>query len=158
MLKITLPCNEFLDEYVLNYEIYKLANISSNAYLFWKNGVCASYQNSRAVFLHKKSIPEKYQIYLKSCSNLDGFVLSSAFCSFTGLSSSHLTKSNGSNLYDRLEIRNIAKFKFINLKKLYDDLGLDYKTHIYIEKCKYFSPTPLEKRIKLTDTLCLGYY
>ncbi|MFC2491472.1 MAG: cysteine permease, partial [Campylobacter curvus] len=27
-----------------------------------------------------------------------------------------------------------------------------------IEKCKFFSPAPFEKRIKLTDTLCLGYY
>ena len=46
----------------------------------------------------------------------------------------------------------------VNLKKFYDDLGLDYDLQIYIEKCKFFSPTPLEKRIRLTDTLCLGYY
>lgn len=158
MLRHTLAPNQFLNDYVLNCEICTLANISQNAYKFWKGVICANYTDSRTVFLYKKSIPLKYQNLIKSCSNLDGFVIASAFCSFTGLAMSHLTKSNKSNLYDKLQIKQIGKFKFVNLKKLYDDMDLPYSTRIYIEKCKYFSPTPLEKRIKLTASLCLGYY
>ncbi|ALV23779.1 hypothetical protein CIG11343_0114 [Campylobacter iguaniorum] len=157
-MKRVLASNEFLDGYICNYELSNLANISSNAYKFWKNEIHATYENSRTVFLYKKSIPQKYQHLINLCLNLDGFVLSSAFCSLTGLSSSHLVKSNRSNLYEKLEIISIGRLKFVNLKKLYDDLNLKYDSHIYIEKCKYFSPPPLEKRIKLTDTLCLGYY
>ncbi|RAZ24328.1 cysteine permease [Campylobacter hyointestinalis] len=158
MVKFTLSSNNFLDDYVLNCEFCSICKISNGAYKFWKDAISASYQNSRTVFLHKKSIPPKYQYAIKSCSNLDGFVLASAFCSFSGVASSHLVASNGSNLHNLLEIKMVDKFKFVNLKKLYDDLGLAYSVHIYIEKCKYFSPTPFEKRIKITDTLCLGYY
>ncbi|EAH8344989.1 cysteine permease, partial [Campylobacter coli] len=27
-----------------------------------------------------------------------------------------------------------------------------------IEKCHFFSPTPFEKRIKITESMCVGYY
>lgn len=158
VIKFTLASNNFLDDYVLNCEFCSICKISNGAYKFWKDAISASYQNSRTVFLHKKTIPQKYRYAIKSCSNLDGFVLASAFCSFSGMASSHLVASNGSNLHSLLEIKMVDKFKFVNLKKLYDDLGLAYSAHIYIEKCKYFSPTPFEKRIKITDTLCLGYY
>lgn len=157
-LKINLASNEFLDDYVLGIEFSKKAGISSNAYLFWKDIISAKAQNSRIVFLHKRSIPLRYQPYLDECSSLNGLVLSSSFCLFTGLASSHLTRSNGSRLYGLLDIQEICGIKFINLKKFYDDLGLGYNLQIYIEKCRFFSPTPFEKRIKLTDTLCLGYY
>lgn len=158
MIRLTLAPNQFLDEYILNYELSILANISQNAYKFWKNIVCASYSDTRTIFLHKDYILPKYKELITSCTDLSGFVLSSAFCSFTGLASSHLIKSNKSNLYEKLEIKQIGKLKFVNLKKLYDDIGLSYDKTIYIEKCKYFSPTPFEKRIKLTASLCLGYY
>ncbi|EAH5015916.1 cysteine permease, partial [Campylobacter coli] len=26
------------------------------------------------------------------------------------------------------------------------------------EKCHFFSPTPFEKRIKITESMCVGYY
>lgn len=158
MLKTTIAPNNFLDTYILNTELSKISGISSNAYLFWKNIAIGKFENSRVVFLQKYSIPKKYEEDINKCTNLDGLVLSSAFCSFTGLPSSHLTKSNGSKIYDMLEITEISGIKFVNLKKFYDDLNLNYKFRIYIEKCKFFSPTPLEKRIKLSDNLCLGYY
>lgn len=158
MLKTTIAPNNFLDGYILNTEFCKLAQISSNAYLFWKNVSVGKFENSRVAFLMKESIPKKYENEVLRCSNLDGLVLSSAFCSFTGLPNSHLTKSNGSKIYDMLEICEISGIKFVNLKKFYDDLGLSYKFRIYIEKCKFFSPAPLEKRIKISETLCLGYY
>lgn len=158
MLKITIAPNNFLNGYILNTEFSKIANISSNTYLFWKNIVVGKFENSRVSFLLKESIPQKYISVVKKCTNLDGLVLSSTFCSFTGLPSSHLTKSNGSKIYDMLEISEISGIKFVNLKKFYDDLNLNYNFIIYIEKCKFFSPTPFEKRIKISDTLCLGYY
>ncbi|MGP1485847.1 MAG: cysteine permease [Campylobacter sp.] len=157
-MKITLAPNEFLDEYVLGCEFAQKAQISGNAYLFWKGVISAKFENSRIVFLHKKSIPNRYQKFISECENLSGLVLSGAFCSFTGLASSHLTRSNGSKFYDLVQIIEICGVKFINLKKFYDDFGLSYNLRIYIEKCKFFSPTPFERRIKLTDTLCLGYY
>lgn len=158
MLKSILAPNQFLDDYVSNYEFAALCGVSQNAYKFWKSVICATYSGSRAIFLLKKSLPKKYAANIPKCANLSGFVLAGAFCDFTGLASSHLTRSNGSNLYDKLEIKQIGKLKFVNLRKLYDDYDLPYDTRIYIEKCKYFSPTPLEKRIKLTASLCLGYY
>ena len=36
MKSIILPPNEFLDHYVLNTEFHQFANISKNAYKFWK--------------------------------------------------------------------------------------------------------------------------
>ncbi|CAD7289394.1 cysteine permease [Campylobacter suis] len=157
-MKLILAPNEFLDDYVLGCEFAKNAKISGNAYLFWKGVISAKFENSRIVFLHKKSILPKYQDVILKCSDLSGLVLTSVFCSFTTLASSHLIKSNGSKLYPLFELSEICGVKFINLKKFYDDFGLDYSLRIYIEKCKFFSPTPFEKRIKLTDTLCLGYY
>lgn len=157
-MKLTLAPNEFLDEYILGCEFAKIANISSNAYLFWKGAIYAKFENSRIVFLHRKSLPSKFERFASSCTNLNGLVLTSTFCSFTGVSPSHLVEKNGSKLYKIFELKEICGIKFINLKKFYDDLGLSYEYRIYIEKCKFFSPEPLEKRIRLTDTLCLGYY
>jgi hypothetical protein len=157
-MKIILAPNEFLNDYVLGCEFAKKAGISSNAYLFWKGIISAKFENSRIVFLHKKSILTKYTQIANECSDLSGLILTSAFCSFTTLASSHLIKSNGSKLYPFFELKEICGIKFINLKKFYDDFGLDYSLRIYIEKCKFFSPAPFEKCIKLTDTLCLGYY
>ncbi len=157
-MRLTLASNQFLDGYVSNYEISLLAGISQNAYKGWKNVVAASYSGTRAVFLYAKSLPPRHAALAKNCTDLSGCVLAGAFCSFTGLASSHLTRSNNSNLYEKLEIKQIGRLKFVNLKKLYDDLGLPYDMRIYIEKCKYFSPAPLEKRVRLTPTLCLGYY
>jgi len=157
-MKLTLALNEFLDDYVLGCELAQKAEISSNAYLFWKSAISAKFERSRVVFLLKKSVPSKFGRALESCTPLNGLVLSSAFCLFTGLAPSHLIAKNGSKIYGLLRFREICGIKFVNLKKFYDDLGLDYDLQIYIEKCKFFSPTPFEKRIRLTDTLCLGYY
>src|SRR5574344_1007026 len=64
----------------------------------------------------------------------------------------------GSNLGQILVIRKIGIFKFVDLNAFYERLGLPKDAKIYIEKCRFFSPTPFERRIKLTPTLCLGYY
>ncbi len=157
-MKITLAPNEFLDDYVLGCEFARNAEISGNAYLFWSGAICAKFENSRIVFLHKKCIPARFREAAARCSDLAGLVLTSAFCSFTTLAPSHLVAKNGSKLYPLFELREICGIKFINLKKFYDDFGLDYDYRIYIEKCSFFSPAPLEKRIKLTETMCLGYY
>jgi len=158
MQMLTLPANRFLDDYVLGIEFANHAKIASNAYRYWKRGIAAKYEGSRTVFLQKRAIPAKHHESTQRCHDLSGLVSSSAFCSFTGLSSSHLTKSNGSNLYDKLKIVSIEGIKFVDLKQFYDDLELPYHYNIYIEKCHFFSPAPLEKKIKLTDTLCVGYY
>ena len=157
-MKLTLAPNEFLDDYVLGCEFARNAEISGNAYLFWSGVVSAKYENSRTVFLHKKSIPARFQEAAELCSDLSGLTLTSAFCSFTTLAPSHLVAKNGSKLYPLFELHEICGIKFINLKKFYDDFGLDYRYRIYIEKCSFFSHSPLEKRIKLTETMCLGYY
>ena len=157
-MKITLAPNEFLDDYVLGCEFATHADISGNAYLFWSGAICAKFENSRTVFLHKKSIPARFCEAAARCSDLAGLTLTSAFCSFTTLAPSHLVAKNGSKLYPLFDLREICGIKFINLKKFYDDFGLDYGYRIYIEKCSFFSPEPLEKRIKLTETMCLGYY
>ncbi|CAD7287615.1 hypothetical protein LMG7974_00494 [Campylobacter majalis] len=157
-MKFTLSANQCLDDYVLNAQFCELADISSNAYQFWRDVVSSRYENSRSVFLLKKTIPKKYQMIVDKCTDLSGYVLSSAFCSFTGLAHSHLTSSNPSQFYKLVDVMMINGIKLVNLKKFYDDFGLDYDLQIYIEKCKYFSPTPFEKRIRLTPTLCLGYY
>lgn len=158
MLKITLPPNAFLDDYVLNAEFHRLAGISKNAYKFWKNAFAASYSGSRFVFLHKNHILKKHSEALAKCSDLSGFTLASAFCSFTTLSPSHLVEKNGSQIYKILEFKELCGVKFVNLRAFYDFLGLDYDKFIYIEKCHFFSPAPLEKRIQITPTLCVGYY
>lgn len=158
MLKITLPPNAFLDDYVLNAEFHKFAGISKNAYKFWKNALAANYSGTRIVFLHKAHILQKHQNALNQCTNLSGFTLASAFCSFTTLSPSHLVAKNGSQIYKLLEIKELCGVKLVNLKAFYDFLNLSYEKYIYIEKCHFFSPTPLEKRIQITPSLCVGYY
>lgn len=158
MKNIVLPPNEFLDHYVLNAQFHRLAAISKNAYKFWKKAEIAKYQGTRIIFLHKNCILEKHHNALKQCSDLSGFVLASAFCSFTTLAPSHLVKKNNSSIYRLLEFKEVCGIKFVNLKAFYDFLGLDYHKHIYIEKCHFFSPAPFEKRIQITDTMCLGYY
>ncbi len=158
MQMLTLSVNTFLDSYVLNAQFSKKASISPNAYRYWKNVKAASFEGSRSIFLKKDTIPKKYVSIIKDCQDLTGFVPSSAFCSFTGLSSSHLTKSNNSKLYEKLDVVVVEGVKFVNLQKFYDDLGLSYDYNLYIEKCCYFSPEPLEKKIKLTNTMCVGYY
>jgi hypothetical protein len=155
---LTLSYNHFLDNFVLNAEFSKACNISGNAYKFWKNGVAGRFEGSRTIFLQKETLPKKYQKNLIKCSSLAGLVTSKAFCSFTGLANSHLVKSNGSKMYEYLDIKTINGIKFVNLRKFYDDLGLSYEYHIYIEKCHFFAPEPLERKIKITDTLCVGYY
>ena len=62
------------------------------------------------------------------------------------------------NIYKMLEIIDVCDVKLVNLKKFYDDLNLDYGYHIYIEKCRYFGPSPLEKKIHLSSGICVGYY
>ncbi len=158
MQMLTLSSNHFLDRYILNIEFAKKANISPNAYRYWQGVSAAHFESSRTIFLLKKSIPKKYETIASQCTDLSGFVLSSAFCSFTGLASSHLTRSNSSKLYEKLSIKQIGKIKFVNLKKFYDELGLSYEKSLYIEKCCFFSPEPLEKKIQLTPTMCVGYY
>jgi len=147
-----------LEGYTLNWELAKLADISSNTYRFWKDVHAIKYDGSRAIYLEKDTIPDKYKKYMKLCTNLDGYIQAQSFCKYTGLSSSHLTKSNNSKIYELLDILKIGTIKLVNLKKFYDDLGLDYSYHIYIEKCRYFGPFPLEKKIKLDGGMCLGYY
>lgn len=158
MTHIILPPNQFLDDYVLNAQFYQLAGISKNAYKFWKNVQIARYQGTRTIFLHKNSILPKYQNLLKNCEDLSGFVLASAFCSFTTLAPSHLVEKNNSSIYKILTLKEVNGIKFVNLKAFYDFLKLDYTYNIYIEKCHFFSPTPLEKRIKITESMCVGYY
>ena len=153
-----LSNKQFLDNYILNKELCELVGISSNAYRFWKNVRAAKYDGSRVVFLDKRTTLKKYSKIISTCKDLSGFVLSGAFCKYTGIAPSHLIKSNNSSLYNKLEIIEIHGIKFVNLKKFYDDLGLDYSYQIYVEKCKYFGPSPLEKKIKLSQELCLGYY
>jgi hypothetical protein len=154
----TLSNNHFLDSYILNKELCKLANISSNAYRFWRDVNAAKYDGCRAVFLEKSTILKKYRAISSTCRDLSGLVQSQAFCKFTGIASSHLIEKNGSVLYKKLEIISLCGIKFVNLQKFYNDLGLDYSYNLYVEKCKYFGPSPLEKKIKLSPEMCLGYY
>jgi len=147
-----------LDNYVLNIELSKILGISSNAYRFWKSVKAVKYDGSRVVYLEINSIPKKHKDLVYKCKKLDGYVQAQAFCKYTGLAPSHLTKSNNSKIYKILDILQVGTVKLVNLKKFYDDLGLDYNYQIYIEKCKYFGPSPLEKKIKLDDRMCLGYY
>lgn len=153
-----LEPNEFLDDFVLLAEFNKKASLSKNAYKSWKNHQVARYGGTRSLFLNKACILPKYALSLKECTSLNGFVLAAAFCSFSSLSPSHLVAKNKSKLYDLFELKIICGTKFINLKAFYDFLGLKYSYHLYIEKCRFFGPTPLEKRIKLSENMCVGYY
>lgn len=158
MQMATLSNNQFLDNYILNKEFCVLADISSNAYRFWKNVKAAKYDGCRAVFLDKKTVLKKYTNIALICKDLTGMVQSQAFCKYTGIAPSHLIEKNNSILYKKLEIIDLHGIKLVNLKKFYDDLNLSYKYNIYVEKCKYFGPSPLEKKIKLSSEMCLGYY
>ncbi len=153
-----LPHNHWLNHYVLNKELSLLAGISSNAYRYWKDVEAVKFDDARVVFLRKESILDKYKPLLKRCTDLTGMVQSQAFCKYTGLAPSHLIEHNHSCIYKALEIIDVCDIKFVNLKKFYDDLGLDYHYHIYIEKCKYFGPSPFEKKINLSNGICVGYY
>ncbi len=147
-----------LENHILNWELSKIADISSNAYRFWKNVHVVKYDACRIVFIDKSTLPSKYKPLAEKCTNLDGYVQSQAFCKYTGLAPSHLIESNHSKIYNLLKIKQIGNVKLVNLKKFYDDLDLDYDYHIYIEKCKYFGPEPFEKKIRLSEDICLGYY
>lgn len=153
-----LTHNHWLNHYVLNKEFSLKANISSNAYRYWKDAEAAKFDDARVVFLRKESILPKYKEIIQQCTDLTGMVQSQAFCKYTGLAASHLVEQNHSCIYKALEIIDVCDIKFVNLKKFYDDLGLDYNYHIYIEKCKYFGPSPLEKKIHLSTGICVGYY
>ena len=154
----TLTHNQWLDGYILNKELSLLAGISSNAYRYWKGVEAAKFDDARVVFLRKESILPKYKALTKECTDLTGMVQSGAFCKYTGLAPSHLIEHNHSCIYKALHIIDVCDVKFVNLKKFYDDLGLDYQYHIYIEKCKYFGPSPFEKKINLSNGICVGYY
>lgn len=153
-----LSNNHFLDNYLLNKELCELTGISSNAYRFWKDVKAVKYDGCRAVFLDKNTVLKKYKDVILICKDLVGLVQAQAFCRYTGVAPSHLIEKNNSVLYKKLEIVDLYGIKFVNLKKFYDDLGLDYSYNIYVEKCKYFGPSPLEKKIKLSSEMCLGYY
>lgn len=153
-----LTHNHWLNNYVLNKELSLLAGISSNAYRYWKNVEAAKFDDARVVFLRKESILPKYKKIVQQCTDLTGMVQSQAFCKYTGLAPSHLIEHNRSCIYQCLEIIDVCDVKFVNLKKFYDDLALDYNYHIYIEKCKYFGPSPFEKKIHLSNGICVGYY
>ncbi len=151
-----LSDNATLDNYILAKELMKLAGISSNAFRYWKDCIATKYYKSRIVYIHKKYIHKKYINLLKECTSLDGYIQSAPFCRYTNLSSSHLTKNNNSSIYKLFDIQVIERVKFINLKKFLEKYKLNSSYTIYIEKCRYFAP--LEKKIKLTKNLCLGYY
>ena len=155
---LILTHNHWLNNYILNKEFSLLAGISSNAYRYWNGVEAAKFDDARVVFLRKESVLPKYKAIAQQCTNLFGMVQSQAFCKYTGLAPSHLIEKNHSCIYEGLEIIDICDIKFVNLKKFYDDLKLDYKYHIYIEKCKYFGPSPLEKKINLSSGICVGYY
>lgn len=158
MNMLILTHNHWLNNYVLNKEFSLLAGISSNAYRYWQSVEAAKFDDARVVFLRKESIIPKYKTIAQQCTNLFGMVQSQAFCKYTGLAPSHLIESNHSCIYEMLDIIDVCDVKFVNLKKFYDDLGLAYHYQIYIEKCKYFAPSPLEKKINLSNGICVGYY
>ncbi|WP_442765968.1 cysteine permease [Sulfurospirillum cavolei] len=153
-----LTHNHWLNHYVLNKELSLLAGISSNAYRYWKGVEAAKFDDARVVFLRKESILPKYRSIVAKCTDLSGMVQSQAFCKYTGLAPSHLIEGNNSCIYKAPNIIDVCDIKFVNHKKFYDDLNLDYGYHIYIEKCRYFGPSPLEKKIQLSSGICVGYY
>ncbi len=158
-MNMSIPThNHWLNNYAFNKELSLLAGISSNAYRYWKGVEAAKFDDARVVFLRKESILPKYKALTKDCTDLTGMVQSGAFCKYTGLAPSHLIEHNHSCIYKALHIIDVCDVKFVNLKKFYDDLGLDYHYHIYIEKCKYFGPSPFEKKINLSNGICVGYY
>lgn len=145
-----------LDHYVAAAELMALAGLSPNAFRYWKNLSSARYEGSRTLFLRKSTVPEKYRELLGRTTDLSGCVLSGAFCRFTGLSPSLLVTSNKSAFKQVVALRRVGRTKLVDLRAFYDRLGLRYDYYIYIDKCCHFSP--LEKKIPLTKTLCVGYY
>ena len=154
----TLTHNQWLDGYILSKELALKAGISSNAYRYWNGVEAAKFDDARVVFLRKNTILPKYKELAATCTDLSGMVQSGEFCKYTGLAPSHLIEHNHSCIYKMLEIIDVCDVKLVNLKKFYDDLGLDYHYKIYIEKCKYFGPSPFEKKIQLSNGICVGYY
>lgn len=138
MKSLILPPNEFLDHYILNTEFHRFAGISKNAYKFWKNVEIGRYQGTRIIFLHRNCILEKHQQALRQCSGLNGFVLASAFCSFTGLAPSHLVEKNNSSIYKLLELKEICGIKFVNLKKFYDFFRAKLSSAYLYRKMPFF--------------------
>ncbi len=66
--------NTTLDGYILNHELVKIANISSNTYRFWKDVMAVKYDGCRAGFLKMDTIPKKYKDSIEKCTRLDGYV------------------------------------------------------------------------------------
>lgn len=153
---VTLSDNNPLDDFVLAKELMEVLDLTPNAYRYWKNALFARYDSSSIVYIKKTTVPAKYQPYLSVCSDLSGKVQSSAFCRYTGISSSLLVESNKSEFKHYIEIDKIGRCKLVNMAKFYKRFSLPLHYTIYIDKCKNFSY--LEKKIKVTKTLCLGYY
>ncbi len=151
-----LSDNTRLDNYVLAKELMEMLDLTPNAYRYWRESQFAKYDSSSIVYINKYTVPKKYQEYLSICTDLTGKVQSSAFCRYTGLSPSLLVESNPSEFKHIVEIDTIGRCKLINLNKFYKQYNLPFHYTIYIDKCKNFSY--LEKKIKLTKTLCMGYY
>lgn len=155
-ITILLSDNKTLDEYVLGKEIMTLASLSPNAFRYWKEAECATYESSSIVFIKKTTIPKKYREYISMCSDLAGLVQSAPFCRYTGLSPSLLVESNKSEFKKYIKIRKIGRCKLVDLYHFYKQFNLPSHYYIYVDKCKNFSA--LEKKIPITKTLCLGYY
>lgn len=145
-----------LDDFVLAKDLMELCGLSANAFRYWKNAYLASYENSQIVFIKRSSIPSRHYQKASACTDLSGYVQSVAFCRYTGLSSSLLTKNNKGKIKDFLDILSIGRCKLVSLRRFYEHFGLRLDLYVYIDKCKNFSP--LEKKIQITKTLCLGYY
>lgn len=156
MIRHTLSDNKTLDEFVLAKELMSLAGLSPNAFCFWKRSYCGLYEGSAIVFIKKSTVPSGYLHLLPKCTALDGYVQSAAFCRYLGLSPSSLVESNGGEFVKQLQIKRIGRAVLVNLKAFYERLGLSMDYQIYVDKCKNFSP--LEKKIRVTKSLCIGYY
>lgn len=130
--------------------------MSPNAFNYWKSSSLATYQDSSIVFVRKNTVPKAYLHYLSSCSDLKGFVQSSAFCRYIGLAPSLLIFSNKSQFKNFVKIKQIGRCKLVDLNDFYARFNLSKEKYIYVDKCKNFSA--LEKKIKITKVLCLGYY
>ncbi len=156
MQMFQLSDNTTLDNYILAKELMRLAGISPNAFRYWRDCIATKYYKSRVVYIHKKFVHKRYKSLIEKCSDLEGYIQSAPFCRYTNLPPSHLIKSNNSEIYKLLNIKIVEGVKFVNTKKFLSTFGLDMSYTIYIEKCRYFAP--LEKKIKLTKNLCLGYY
>ena len=134
----------------------KKAELSNNAFRYWSKSVIVKYPNSRICFIKKDTVSKKYTHLVEKCTNLKHLLLASSFCQLTNLPYSHITKSNNSSMLNLLEIKEISGFKFINFTSFLNEFNLTKSHTIYIEKCHYFAP--LENKIELTKSLCMGYY